>query len=205
MRGRGPHRAVRLRGSWAERGQHPARGRGAGHGCGPHRHHACEAGAACAGRGASWSASRCPSVSIRPELWGLTAPSTRLKKTSLVPSPRRATGAEQTSSSWPHPPTQPSNRLCNLRRSEAGSTSSAGCRRIVRPSSSNSNIVHYKELRVTATTACSTGDCVQAAAILNSGLIDLSPLVTHRFPLQEAAAAFAAAEGKKSLKVVLEP
>jgi L-iditol 2-dehydrogenase len=69
----------------------------------------------------------------------------------------------------------------------------------------DSNIVHYKELRVTATTACSTGDCVQAAGILNSGRIDLSPLVTHRFPLQEAASAFAAAEGKKSLKVVLEP
>ena len=69
----------------------------------------------------------------------------------------------------------------------------------------DSNIVHYKELVVTGTTACSTADCVQAAEILNSGRIDLSPLVTHRFPLAEAAAGFAAAAGGNALKVVLEP
>ncbi len=69
----------------------------------------------------------------------------------------------------------------------------------------DSNIVHYKELVVTGTTACSTGDCVQAAEILNSGRIDLAPLVTHRFPLAEAAAGFEAAESGNALKVVLEP
>ncbi len=69
----------------------------------------------------------------------------------------------------------------------------------------DSNLVHYKELAITGTTACSTADCVQAAQILNSGRIDLTPLVTHRFPLRETASAFVAAEGGKSLKVVLEP
>jgi L-iditol 2-dehydrogenase len=69
----------------------------------------------------------------------------------------------------------------------------------------NSNLVHYKELVITGTTACSTNDCWQATRIVNSGLIDLSDLVSQRFPLREAVAAFAAAEDRKSLKIVLEP
>lgn len=69
----------------------------------------------------------------------------------------------------------------------------------------DSNLVHYKELRVTATTACSTQDCRQAATIVNSGRIDLAPLISARFALQDAQAAFSAAENRKSLKVVLEP
>jgi L-iditol 2-dehydrogenase len=69
----------------------------------------------------------------------------------------------------------------------------------------NSNLVHYKELVVTATTACSTADCWQAAQIVNSGLVDLSDIVSQRFPLREALSAFAAAEDGKSLKIVLEP
>lgn len=69
----------------------------------------------------------------------------------------------------------------------------------------DSNLVHYKELIVTGTTACSTHDCWQAAQIVNAGLIDLAPLVSQRFSLQDAMAAFAAAEDRKSLKIILEP
>ncbi|MHC1784219.1 MAG: zinc-dependent dehydrogenase [Anaerolineaceae bacterium] len=69
----------------------------------------------------------------------------------------------------------------------------------------DSNLVHYKELVVTATTACSTADCWQTAEIVNAGLVDLSGLVSRRFPLKDAVAAFAAAEDRKSLKIVLEP
>ena len=69
----------------------------------------------------------------------------------------------------------------------------------------DSNLVHYKELIVTGTTACSTNDCWQAAQIANSGLVDLTDLVSQRFPLKDAVAAFAAAEDRKSLKIVLEP
>ena len=67
----------------------------------------------------------------------------------------------------------------------------------------DSNLVHYKELVITATTACSTADCWQAAAIVNAGLIDLTELVSQRFPLKEAVQAFAAAEDRKELKIVL--
>jgi L-iditol 2-dehydrogenase len=69
----------------------------------------------------------------------------------------------------------------------------------------DSNLVHYKELVVTGTTACSTGDCLRATEIVNSGQVDLSDVVSHRFPLAAAADAFAAAESRDSLKVILEP
>jgi L-iditol 2-dehydrogenase len=69
----------------------------------------------------------------------------------------------------------------------------------------DSNLVHYKELMVTATTACSTSDCRQAAAIVNSGRIDLSPLISARYALKDALPAFQAAEDRHSLKVVMKP
>ncbi len=69
----------------------------------------------------------------------------------------------------------------------------------------NSNLVHYKELIVTGTTACSTRDCHQAAEIVLSGRIDLSPLISAHFPLSQVQQAFQAAEDRKSLKVILEP
>ncbi len=69
----------------------------------------------------------------------------------------------------------------------------------------NSNTVHYRELIVTGTTACSTYDCLRALEIVNSGRIDLSPLITSRFPLREANAAFEAAADSRNLRVTLEP
>ena len=69
----------------------------------------------------------------------------------------------------------------------------------------DSNLVHYKELVVTGTTACSTADCRQAAAIVSSGRVDLSGLISARLPLREARAAFALAEERTSLKVVIQP
>lgn len=67
----------------------------------------------------------------------------------------------------------------------------------------DSNVVHYKELVVTGTTACSTYDCLRAAEIVNSGRVALEPLVTSRFPLREAVAAFDAAEDGENLRVAL--
>lgn len=69
----------------------------------------------------------------------------------------------------------------------------------------NSNLVHYKELIVTGTTACSTSDCHRAAEIVVSGRIDLSPLISANFPLSQIRQAFQTAEDRKSLKVMLEP
>ncbi len=69
----------------------------------------------------------------------------------------------------------------------------------------DSNLVHYKELLVTGTTACSTGDCWRAAEIVNAGRLDLTPVVSGRYPLREVEQAFAAAEDRRALKIVVEP
>jgi L-iditol 2-dehydrogenase len=69
----------------------------------------------------------------------------------------------------------------------------------------DSNIVHYKELLVTGTTACSTYDCLQAADLVRSGRIDLGILVTKRFQLSEIKQAFEAAEDGTNLRVSLIP
>jgi threonine dehydrogenase-like Zn-dependent dehydrogenase len=58
---------------------------------------------------------------------------------------------------------------------------------------------------VTGTTACSTYDCLRAAEIVNSGRLDLAPLITAHFPLAEAVAAFAAAADGSNLRVTLIP
>ena len=69
----------------------------------------------------------------------------------------------------------------------------------------DSNIVHYKELIVTGTTACSTQDCLNAAELVNAGVLDLKSMITKRFPLSEAPAAFEAAEDGTNMRVTLEP
>ena len=69
----------------------------------------------------------------------------------------------------------------------------------------DSNLVHYKELMITGTTACSTADCWQATRMVNRGLVDLSDLISQRFPIDQARQAFEAAENRTSLKIVIEP
>lgn len=69
----------------------------------------------------------------------------------------------------------------------------------------NSNLIHYKELTVTGTTGSSTADCWRAAAAVESGQINLSGLVSAHYPLGQAVEAFAAAEERKALKIVLQP
>ena len=69
----------------------------------------------------------------------------------------------------------------------------------------DSNLVHYKELVVTGTTACSTHDCLQAADLINAGVMDLDPLVTKRFPLSEVEDAFKAAADGTNMRVALLP
>ena len=69
----------------------------------------------------------------------------------------------------------------------------------------NANLVHYKELRVTGTTACSTQDCWRAAALVNAGRIDLRPLISERFALGQTLEALATAGSQTALKVIIEP
>jgi L-iditol 2-dehydrogenase len=69
----------------------------------------------------------------------------------------------------------------------------------------NSNTVHYKELMVTGTTACSTHDCWRAADIVLSRRVNLAPMISARFPLEKYPQAFSMAEDRSALKVVFNP
>jgi L-iditol 2-dehydrogenase len=69
----------------------------------------------------------------------------------------------------------------------------------------DSNLVHYKELMITGTTACSTRDCWRAAEIVRAGRINLAQVVGERYALQDVHAAFEAAQNRSALKIVLEP
>lgn len=69
----------------------------------------------------------------------------------------------------------------------------------------DANLLHYKELRITGTTACSTADCRRAAALADTGELDLAPLVTSRLSLADAPDEFARTKDRTTLKTVLQP
>jgi L-iditol 2-dehydrogenase len=69
----------------------------------------------------------------------------------------------------------------------------------------DTNLIHYKELVVTGTTANTTADCRAALDLVAGGAVDAGRLVTARRPLAAADAAFADARSGTALKVVLEP
>lgn len=69
----------------------------------------------------------------------------------------------------------------------------------------DSNLVHYREMKITGTTANDLDDCRAALELAVMGKVDLSRLVTARFGLDRASEAFAAAGGGRELKVVIEP
>jgi 2-desacetyl-2-hydroxyethyl bacteriochlorophyllide A dehydrogenase len=69
----------------------------------------------------------------------------------------------------------------------------------------DASLIHYKELIVTGTTACSTEDCRRSMEMIRSGKVDLKPLVSKRYRLEQASEALAAAAGGDVLKVVLQP
>lgn len=69
----------------------------------------------------------------------------------------------------------------------------------------NSNLVHYKELTVTGTTGSSTHHFRRTMELLAARRVNLSSLVSARFPLTQIGEAFAWARSKKALKVAIVP
>jgi len=69
----------------------------------------------------------------------------------------------------------------------------------------NSNLVHYKELTITGSHGCNTRHNIEALRLQTSGRVDLSPLVTHTFPLDKIEEAFQAAGSGMGLKIVVLP
>ncbi|MCH1881416.1 alcohol dehydrogenase catalytic domain-containing protein [Agrococcus sp. ARC_14] len=69
----------------------------------------------------------------------------------------------------------------------------------------DANLVHYRELIVTGSTANTTQDCVDALELL---LADPEPylrIVSKTYPLREIAAAMAAMAGGEALKAMVQP
>jgi L-iditol 2-dehydrogenase len=69
----------------------------------------------------------------------------------------------------------------------------------------DTNLVHYKELLVAGSSASSLADCRAAAALVAEGHVELEALVSHRYGLEDAAAALASAQDPTALKVVMNP
>jgi L-iditol 2-dehydrogenase len=67
------------------------------------------------------------------------------------------------------------------------------------------NLIHYGELVVTGTNACTREDFRIALDLLASGQFKAGPLVSHRFPLEQIEAAFETTRSGEGLRVVVEP
>ncbi len=68
------------------------------------------------------------------------------------------------------------------------------------------NLIHYNELEVTGTTAARRSDYEVALRLIESGRVDVKPMVTDRFPLQRASEAIAETmTGGEGLKVAVIP
>ena len=65
--------------------------------------------------------------------------------------------------------------------------------------------VRRKELTLQLSRRMLPGDLDRAIALVASGDIDLTGLVTDRIPLADAGGAFALAASRRGLKVVVEP
>ena len=69
----------------------------------------------------------------------------------------------------------------------------------------DTNLIHYKELVITGTTANTTDDCWRALELVLGDSIDTAALISRSYRLAEADEALAAAGSGEALKVVIEP
>jgi L-iditol 2-dehydrogenase len=67
------------------------------------------------------------------------------------------------------------------------------------------NLIHYGELIVTGTSGCTREDFRQALHLLTSGRMNVRPLVTHQFPLEQIDAAFSTTRSGAGLRVLVTP
>jgi L-iditol 2-dehydrogenase len=67
------------------------------------------------------------------------------------------------------------------------------------------NLIHYGELIVTGTSACTREDFRRSLAILDTGQIDVKALATHHFPLEQIDQAFETTRSGAGLRVVVNP
>ena len=81
----------------------------------------------------------------------------------------------------------------------------AGLPQDANPVGLDTNVVHYRELRVFGTHSSTPEDNRRALSLMESRRINVSALVSHRVPLGSLAEAFRLAESGEALKVVVVP
>lgn len=69
----------------------------------------------------------------------------------------------------------------------------------------NANLLHYKEFSISGASSSKQIDNVTALELLSKRIIDGKKLISAKFPLKDMGEAFAFAEAKHCLKVVVEP
>ncbi len=67
----------------------------------------------------------------------------------------------------------------------------------------DTNIIHYKQLSITGTTRASHRHYRETLRFIETGLVNIDPLITHKFPLQDIQKAFDNAAGAVGLKQVI--
>jgi L-iditol 2-dehydrogenase len=69
----------------------------------------------------------------------------------------------------------------------------------------SANLIHYGELVLTGTSACTREDFRQSLNLLTGGQFKAAPLISHRFPLDQIDTAFATTRSGAGLRVVVTP
>ena len=67
------------------------------------------------------------------------------------------------------------------------------------------DLVHYRQLTLTGSSDIRRADYAASLALVESGRIDTASMISHRFPLADAAAALAAAADGTAIKVAVMP
>ena len=72
------------------------------------------------------------------------------------------------------------------------------------PVSIDTNLIHYRELCLTGSTRSSVAQFRTTMEFVAAGLLDVSRLITHRYPLSDILSAFDNAAQAKGIKHVIE-
>jgi L-iditol 2-dehydrogenase len=67
------------------------------------------------------------------------------------------------------------------------------------------NLIHYNQLQVTGVTGARRSDYEVALRLIESGRVDVSDMVTHRFPLEDATEAIETSASGEGIKVAVIP
>jgi len=71
------------------------------------------------------------------------------------------------------------------------------------PVTLNLDVIHYRELRLIGTHDSTRADYEKALSLMQSGNLQIGPIISHRYPLEEIYEAFRFAEKRGGLKVMV--